>query len=423
MAGPGDHIRLGNAELSPGLAVGSEYRSNVYLSEVDEVAGVNVNASPFVGLKLTNENLVLGAQGAYHLKKYLDPSLANLDRFNNVSADVDASILPHSNVGVDLSESFAIASRPSEAESAEDANITKLTNDLKALLAFHPGSALDVRLGGSFGVQDIKTPPEASIDNDARYNTRVGYGPVLNGRWKFFPRTSVVFQSSAEWFDWGSNLVDINEEVAGISSPDTVYGSYLAVPDGWTWRFETGLTGRVTQKVALNVVVGYGQMLYDSQSVIDAAAAIGDVDAAELAGTVVGFDKNVSGSTGFLANVIVKYNPVENHQVSLGYRKDFSDSYFTNYMAYNYVYAKYDAQLGDSLGFTGVGGYRFEDFEGEITRQDHFVRVRGDVNYAITKWSKIGAGARWDRRASADRMHPEAEYDDVQIHGELTVAY
>jgi len=435
LAQPGDHIRFGNTEVRPAVVVGTEYNTNVYLAEKDPVAGVNIGASPSATLKTKSDKFVLGVGGAYYVKKFLDPNLANLDRFNNVSLDADASVLPGSRVGADFAENFYIASRPTEATSAEDALVTKINNDFKGLVSIHPGSALLVRVGGGFYVQDFRTPAEASVDLDPRLNTRVAFGPVLNANWKFFPRTSVVFQSSMETYNWGNNLVDISEEISGIESPNLIYGSYLAVPDGWDWRLTTGLSGRITQKVSVESLVGFGQQIVSVDSVSEYATTLGGVDPAELNATATGYGKNCTGADGVLASVKVKYetNPKDakssaktgdrNHMFSVGYEKDFSESFFTNYIASSHVYTRYDGAFSQAFGATAVFGYRYEDYEGEITRQDHFFRLRGDLNYNVTKWSRISAGARWDQRASADKIHPDIEYDNVLVHGEVTFAY
>lgn len=429
-AGPGDHIRVGNIEMSPGVEVGGEYRANVYLAEDNEVSGFNLNASPFVGAKLTNENLILGLDAAYHLKKYLKADLSNLDRFNNTDLGLDANILPKARVGALVSDSFVIASRPSEAESAEDANITKIANDAKLLGVVRPGTALEISGGLKHVYQDYRTPAEASYDNDSHYNTKSSMGPVLNGRWRFFPRTAVVAQASAEWFDWEYNVVDIAGVDQGVADPDDLLGQYLAVPDGSTWRFKTGLTGRITERTALNLLFGYGQATFDTQSVIDAGNAAG-ASPEELQPTATGFDKNVSGGTGVLVTLGVKYAlmhdsaepAADNHILGLGYEKDFVDTYFTNYVAFHSLYGRYDGKFMEKLGTTLVVSYRHDDYEGEVTRQDHFLRLRTDLSYDITRFAKVETGVRWDRRISADGMHAEAEYSDLVAHGDLTFTY
>ncbi|HRE03842.1 MAG TPA: hypothetical protein PLV68_21275, partial [Ilumatobacteraceae bacterium] len=47
-------------------------------------------------------------------------------------------------------------------------------------------------------------------------NSRFGYGPAVDARWRFFPKTAVVLDFRHEWFRWQDNVVDAQGD--GISS-------------------------------------------------------------------------------------------------------------------------------------------------------------------------------------------------------------
>ncbi len=101
-AQPGDHVRIGDAELVPKLVLGSHYRTNAYLMESDEEAGVGLMLRPSAELELDGQDLDVGLGAAYHLRKYLNPQLSNLDRYRDGHFDLALGILPSSGIGFEL---------------------------------------------------------------------------------------------------------------------------------------------------------------------------------------------------------------------------------------------------------------------------------------------------------------------------------
>jgi len=417
-AQPGDHIRIGDAELVPKLVIGSKYRTNAYLMESNEEAGFALMVVPSAELELDGQDIKLDLGASYHLRKYFSSELSNLDRFRDGKFDLDLGLLPKSMIGFDLSETFASSSRESEAwYDASNALITHLSNDLAGALAFHPGGALEAKAGGHFVFDDYKVPPGANIDNQTNYNSRVGYGPEGSFKWRFFPRTAVLLNASMDWFKWSNNLVNIQP---GAGQTTTQYGSYLGMPNGSLLTVSGGLRGRFTERVAVGLVVGYNKAVYDEQSVIDDGAdepeAVADIDVS------AGFDEDSAGLDNLLANASLEYALSETHRVALGFDRSLEDSYFTNYVLHNYVFLRYRVLLGTRFGVGAEGGFAYETFHGEVARTDMVVRTRLNGTYAANEWLAVGAGVWWDRRASVDGL-AEIEYDDVDINLNLTFTY
>jgi hypothetical protein len=418
-AEPGDHVRIGEAELIPKLVLGSHYRTNVYLMESSEQGGVALMLQPSGELKLDGQDVKLDLGAGYNLRKYLDSDLANLDRFRDGTFKLDLGLLPKSMIGFDLDENLVSSSRESEAWYEENnALITHLTNDLSGALAFHPGGALEADAGGHFVYDDYNVPDEANVASDANYNSRIAYGPAAHFKWRFFPRTAVLVDASMDWFKWNNNLVNIQ---SGAGQTTTEFGSYLGLPDGTLWKVSGGLRGRFTERIALGLVVGYNKATYDEQTVIDDGAdeplAAGDLDAASS-----GFDADSAGLDNLLAAASVEYSMSETHRIVLGYDRALNDSYFTNYMLHNYLFLRYHVLLGTRLGVAAEGGFRAESFRGEVERTDMVVRARVNGTYAANEWLAVGAGAWWDRRVSADGI-ADIEYDDVTANINLTFTY
>ena len=204
--------------------------------------------------------------------------------------------------------------------------------------------------------------------------------------------------------------VIVNAEGGNFATDDI--GDRLAIPNGWGWRATGGLIGRFTERLVLNVLGGYGQIRYNEQSVIDESG--GHPEASNPTGT--GFDQDVKGIEGMLLTVELSSTPLLGHTVTGGYRKDFEDSWFTNYVHYHYVFARYQAVLGSRLGASLEAGYRREQFRGEVTRDDDFVRGSLGITYNAAEWLDVDLGTLWVRRVSADATpNAEIEYDNVMF--------
>ncbi len=418
LAQPGDHVRIGDAELIPSVIIGSHYRSNVYLFESDERSGVALLVSPEAALELDGEELELKMGAGYHLRKYLGSEISNLDRFKDGNFALDVSLLPSKMLGFDLSESLTSSSRETEAWYAESALINHFSNDLAGALAFHPGGALEAEAGGHFDFDDYKVPEGSNIERNANYNSRIAYGPSGQFKWRFFPRTALVLNASMDWFKWNNNLVNIQPD-AGQTT--TEFGSYLGMPDGTLFAVSGGLRGRFTERVALGLVLGYNKAVYDEQTVIDDGAnepnAAGDLDPVASR-----FGTDSSGLDNLLASASIEYSLSETHRVAIGFDRAMQDSYFTNYVLHNYVFLRYNVMLGTRFGVGAEGGFSGETFRGEVARTDFVVRTRLNTTYAANDWLAIGAGVWWDRRASADGI-ASIEYDDVTASLTATLTY
>lgn len=419
-AQPGDHVRIGDAELVPKLVLGSHYRTNVYLMEADTRSGFALLVQPSANLKLDGQDVKLDLGAGYKMRKYLDKDLANLDRFRDGNFDLGLNLLPKSVIGFNLDEEFVSSSRESEAwYSDTSALITHLRNDLSGGVAYHPGGALEAQAGGHFVFDDYNVPEGANLERDQNYNARLAYGPKGEFKWRFFPRTALLLKASFDWFKWNNNLVNI-QSAQGQST--TEYGSYLGIPDGTMFELMGGVRGRFTERIAIGLLVGYNTANYDEQTVLDDGATGATVTGSDVDPIADGFGKDAEGLDKLALAANFGYDLSETHKVAIGFDRGLRDSYFTNYMVHNYVYLRYSVLIGTRLGFGAEGGYRYEAFNGEVTRNDHVVRTRGNLTYAATEWLAVGGGVWWDRRASSDGL-AEIEYDDVNVNLALTFTY
>ena len=408
-AEPGDHIRLGAAEVVPTIQVASAWNSNVYLQEANETSGLALKLSPGFGLELDGNAIDINMSGSYSVRHYLQSQLSNLNQYSESAVDFELGAFENSTIGIELSDGFEISTHATEATYAERALITHLSNNAAGAISYHPGGALDVDLGGHFSYDNYFTPQEASLANaNANLNSKVHFGPKLDMKWAFFPKTALVLNASTTWFDWDQNLVVAKGDQTG-SAQDL--GAWLAVPDGSNWRVSGGLIGRFTNKLVLNLVGGYGSMTYDEQSVIDYQGNT-DATAAEVVPTTVGFDADLSGfPNGLIAKVQLEWKPTFSNTFTMGYRKDFEDSWFSNYLTYHYGFVRHQLLLGARLGLTNEFGYRIESYAGEVTRTDQVLRAQSLAQYGVSDWMTVELNGRWIRRLNPDS--PMIEYDDL----------
>ena len=425
LAGAGDHIRAGEAEIVPSIFLGMEWQSNPYFNErvnfvpdeqQQDYGGLALLTWPQVVVSLDGPDLALDLSAAWQPRIYLTQERQNLTRFGEGDFGLDVDILPRSMIGFNISEDFRVSTRAMDAGYSSDAFARRLTSTTRGVVSIRPGAALDIDVGGHFSWDDFDVPPQANLEENVNYNSRLSGGPDLHAQWAFFPKTAFVVKGGANFFSWSNNFV--NAEGGNITTD--YYGDRIAIPNGWGWRAQGGLIGRFTERIVVNALVGYGQLKYNEDSVTEDAG--GHPEAANP--TAVGFDQDLGGIEGLILTAEASATPMLGHDITAGYRKDFEDSWFTNYVHYHYVFGRYEATLGSRLGATVEAGYRREQYRGEVSRDDDFIRTGAGMSYTAADWLNVDVGARWNRRVSADEVaQPEIEYDNILFSIGITGVY
>lgn len=432
LAGPGEHIRTGNAVITPYIGLYGTYRSNVFLQEGiagggDPVQnGVFLDITPGIDLKIESDDLDLGLGFEYRPRKYLNEKALSLDRGKDMTANFSLRALPHAVVGLNIVDQFSISSRATEAVAAENANLTHTRNDALAQVMVQPGSSLEVGVGADFNYEDYNVPKSLNVQGIPNLNTRTEYGPVLGLKWNFLPKTALMADFSYGWFNWSNNFVDLRDQ----SDLEAVgpYGDFLGKPDGTTWRATAGLRGRFTAKTVVGIELGYGQLMGDDQSVIADATNEVDPGSEELDPVIAGFGEDLTGIQGLLASVDLEYSITENQKLLIGYSKDFQDPYFANFVAYNSFFARYNGRFAKRVDAKLGAQLRLEDYGGETYRADTFIRLDAGTAYHATDYLEVSAGVGWMRRANSNggkvaARNPAQEYDNVDVGVGLLFTY
>lgn len=437
----------GSVDVTPALAVDTFYRSNLYLQEgaagggTATVSGAGLQFRPTLDLRTRSRQVWLDLGVGYTARlmfpKAYDteangvrydadgnvvPDVSNLNRFNFVDGRAALVILPESVIGLKVSDSASLTGRETEAVSATDAYLMLFRNQARGTLTIRPGSSLELDAGAEVDTQQY-TLPEcdkdvgcSNIENTAALNNRLAYAGVADLTWKFFPKTAIVGSFEYGKFFWNNNFV--NTQGDGLN-PDQL-GNYLGIPDGTWWHVDAGLRGRFTEKLVLGAVVGYTNMTYDEATVDADGANQPDALPIDLDAAQAGYDADLKGMT---ASVEAGFDLTENQRIVLSYGRDYQDVFFTNYVGFNRFTARYTGTAWKKFGYDLSAMYRREGYEGEVSRDDHFIRAGANLGYAVVDWMDVTGGVAWTRRASVGGTNPAIEFDDTYLSAGLLFHY
>lgn len=398
-AGPGDHIRPSDTvTITPRLDVGMEYRTNVYRDEANPTPAASARISPGLSVSAEGPDHQLALGGDLHLRKFVfvgeipndvlqrNERLARLDRFNDFAATANADLFKQNVIGLVLNDRISHRNTTTDAEFADLPYNSQFRNELTGGFRISPTSALSLIPGGVWRYDDYRVAP---IEGQ-RYNARTAYGPRLQARWDFFPRTSLLLDTKYVFHRWVENVVSVNGQPTGMMLPNSRH-----------IRGRLGLEGQLTAKLLGSVHLGYGTALYD-----DTAATLPTEGFTGDAGM------DLTGLDGLLAAAQLRYVLSQNSDVFAGYRRDFEDSFFTNYVRYDYLY------VGGGLDVQGVRpsvkyGVRLEEYGGIESRSDAFHRVDLGLGYTLGDWASLSTGAGLQARMS---NRASVSYQDWNIH-------
>lgn len=412
LAGPGDHIRVGGMEIVPDVDIGAEFRSNVYRTETGGPGAGNLLLSPGLVIKAESPRHTLRVGGDWKLRKFLfvtsgdlpedavDGRAQRLDRFNDATGTVALDAFKRSAVGLRLNERLAFQNWTTDAPLADVPYSSHLGQSLDGAVRISPASALGFFLGGMWMHDEYYTPVSG---REEPLNVRDAYGPTLEARWSFLPRTSLVVRGRYAFNRWRNNTL----------ASDSAEDGGLTIADSNQFKVMAGLDGQVSEKLFVTLMGGYGLAPYDPDSV---PGTISNADATSA---------SVTGSRRVLLKGQLRYDirsPTADRpgtKVTLGYVRDFRDSFFTNWVGMDQLSARFDGRVWRLLP-SASAQLRLEEYYGEISRTDTVQRYEGDLGYPLQDYATIKVGGWWHRRRSSDVT---ANYDDVNMHVMATFQY
>ena len=457
-AAAGDHIRFGNGgEFTPSLSLSGVYRTNNYLTvgsafgDSDDdatVGGMHLNVRPGLALDLDSRAVILGVEAGYDMRKYFREELTNLDRYRNLNGRIQLVALPQAVVGFKVDTGITVSGRETQAVNAQDAYLQQLVSRNQATLTVRPGDAMEIDVGGVFELRTIKVPEGfATVDGapTANLNSRAGSGLVSTFNWQFLPKTAIVAGFERLNSRWESNAIAASGQGVGtfaiepggsdfvLCDPDdSATGSddcFLPVPNGVFTTFDAGIRGRFTPRLVVGAVVGFTRATFDASTVAAPAsgAAMTDVEDTEGCGSrgdadgvndeLVGFPCMLNG------NLEIAYEVADGHVITGGFLREAQPVFFTNYLNLNRYYVGYTGVFADRHAVSVALDANQQNYRGQVSRDDLWYRTRLDVGWGIQKWLTVDTGVWYTGRRSAGAEFPEIEYDDVNIHGGITLVY
>ena len=331
--------RVGDFELHPGLAAEFGYDSNYFLRGDKTIAQTGANESPAKALKLrlTPSFSVssLSPQRRQAAPGAPPPDVefrggisATYNEFFPVSGTDAVKDLLRSqrNVGgaLDLALSILPARPWSGVLSADlvrdvlptNTGITEYSFNRvmprgAAELAFQPGGGLVAwRLGYQFSGTFFESSDLAGLTN-------LGHRIQTRGRWRFLPRTALVYDGRFDFISYPSKSV-----TSGLSGKTNSHPI----------RATFGLNGLITSSVALTVMAGWGASFYEPKGQQDFDSVIGTAEVRWF--LTPNPQSQPSAATLALSSLAV------------GFQRDFFDSYIGTYFERDRGYLNFSYFFG-----------------------------------------------------------------------------
>jgi len=309
-AEPGDGITLGSATLTPRVELEFGADSNprrladVTRQETGEsfASGI-VDIHPAINLSYKRQQLRVLVAYEHGIRLYSSDSLSNY--YDEFRLNASAELMAEGMFGLVLQNESVRRYRPSES-AEEDLLNRRSYNDFQAMGRYSPGSALDLNLGVGW-LLDVQEYAEFGGAGSAP--TKNSVTVTGRGKWRFFPRTSVLMDMELGRNGWSNLPTGSDREKAAKSNE---------------WHFLTGVGGQFTEVIQANLFLGYGGLYTVAAS-----------------GSPESLLDDVRGAKGFLGQAQLIYQPNVTQSLSLGFARSYGDSAVIDYWISNVMYAGY----------------------------------------------------------------------------------
>jgi hypothetical protein len=329
--GEGPGVRVGNLELHPGIAGEVGYDSNYFLRAPQEppvLAAYRLRITPSISLSTLGPQRQQGMSpagpavlqfrgGAYVSYNELIAADSKYSsemsdqRHVDAGANLGLTLFPVGRVGVDSYANFVRVVQPSNDYTNVDNAFNRDTVQAGAGLTWRPGGGLfDWRLGYEFGYNFFEKDAFKPLNN---YSNTIN----MRGRWRFLPRTAVIYDGGYTWF---------------------TYPSHAQESDGAIVRSSIGLNGLVTNRLALLGMVGWAGTFYDTRANEPPQQFDSIVGRAEVKWFIAG-----QGTTDATSA------PVGLSWVAVGYTRDVQNSYLGSVYRQDRGYANLSYLLGGAF--------------------------------------------------------------------------
>lgn len=340
--------RVGDVEIHPGVAAEAGYDSN-YFHRSDNDALTPVDAARFrvtpslaiqtLGKQRGSEKKESGvldfrisASGSYN--EFIPISGSDLEKEKvtdqrNILGDASGSFtfFPGRVFSVALFGGIGRSVAPTN-EADVSASFNRILPRGGAELIFAPGGGLlDWRLGYGIAATIFEADAFGNLDNLQHTGT-------LRGRWRFYPRTALVYDGSVGFQDY------VDGSGKGNSMPV---------------RTRLGVNGLVTPSFGVLAMVGWGASFYESTPTNPAQDFDSVIGQAEVKWYLDPSDGSSTSSGSAL---------------TLGFTRDFADSYIGTHFVRNRGYMQFSYLFGGSFLLMADAGIAALQFPGNPSLTD-----------------------------------------------------
>ena len=405
-----DYIGTEFFQVKPAIGIGTEYRSNLYLSTSavydnansspveNVIPGTAVLVNPTLKIRSNTPFLNLELGSGYGAKKYLDEDQQGLNSFSDLSANLTGRLLPRSSVGLLFSDKFSSNNRPMSEDGGggEDASLIRVYNNKSVTSAILGNDIIDLSLGGIYNYQQVNVTA-----NDTTINQGNTIGGAVKLNWQFLPKTDFFFDSSYIQNTWTESTIDTS-----AGDVNCIVDCGNAVADSTMWNAAVGMKGQITPKTLVRISFGTGSATYIIPDTISSSVNSSDEG--------VDWKEGMRGAIGF------KYYPTPYQTVTLDVKREFQDVYFTNYKILQQASMKHGVEFNGRVGVETAVLYRNDDYDGVIDRTDHNFATSFKTIFKLQSHLDFSAGVNWRR---LDAVDPELDYDDIGVTANLRYGF
>ncbi|MEO6600049.1 MAG: hypothetical protein ABIQ16_09275 [Polyangiaceae bacterium] len=401
--GEGIGVRVGDLELHPGVSGEVGYDSNYFLRAPSEspLAAYRLRITPSISLA------TLGPQrrdngpstavrapltfrgGAYaSFNELIAADSAHSSEFSNqrhldLGGDLVLNVFPQGRVGTDAYVNAVRMVQPSNDTDTENA-FNRDTLRFGAGATWRPGGGLfDWRLGYE-GTYNYFEKSNFSYLNNFQHQAN------MRGRWRFLPRTALLYDGSYTWVDYSDNRTTQR--------------------DGAIVRSRIGMNGLITTRWSLLAMVGWAGTFYNSKGAEAPQQFDSLTGQVELKWFISGGQESMASSA-----------PVGLSYASLGYTRDVGNSYLGNFYQKDRGYVGISYLLGGvfvtSLS-AGIANLKFPQsyFVGGGVQHQSFSVQRVDASwfseYRLSNIFGLNATVNYDQNIT-DVSLPASPTDTV----------
>lgn len=286
-----------------------------------------------------------------------------------IVGDLVVNIAPQRPWGLNLLENFQRTAQPG-LDPLVEAGLNRIENRVAAeVVHTRPGGLFDWRLGYAFALTHFEESATSSGSLSAQDFNNQRHEVYTQGRWRFLPRTALVYNGSFA-------VQQYTSETPGVSNSHPL-------------RTRIGLSGLFTDRLAILALVGWGSSFYNN-------AGTGNRDFDSIIGQLE-FRYYLNGSAPDAGAAA----PPSSTSLSVGFTRDFLNSYIGNYYVRNRGYIGVNTLIGQRFLVTvdaGASGMQYSDIldrDSGALLKTSFTTLRADatlfLEYRVKDWLGLNA--------------------------------